>query len=96
MSFTEGKDLEQVRLWDHLPSSWACRHGRGGEGEKKDKPQEQPEEKDTEGWHHSNVYWFLSLNVFVYHFLLLSLGAGYQGGAVQEFETMILILSPET
>ena len=70
MSFTEGKDLEQVRLWDHLPSSWACRHGRGGEGEKKDKPQEQPEEKDTEGWHHSNVYWFLSLNVFVYHFPL--------------------------
>ena len=50
-SFTEGKDLdlEQVRLWDHLPSSLACRHGRGGERKKKDKPQEQPEEKDTEG-----------------------------------------------
>ena len=57
MSFIEGKDLdmEQVRLWDQLPSSWACRYGWGGEGEKKDKSQEQAEEKDTEGSHHSNV-----------------------------------------
>ena len=34
-----------MRLWDHLPSSRAC---QGGEGEKEDKPQEQPEEKETE------------------------------------------------
>ena len=53
MKWGQGQGHGEVRLRNHIPSSWACRHGRGGHREKKNKPQDHQRKKKKKK--HSNV-----------------------------------------